>query len=105
MVTHGREEPVGGSPRAIGARIGEDEVVEILAYIGIYGIGAPGIVVIITGSGNKVRAPAPDEGSHIGFALAGRAVVPDHRKACGRRYRGQGGANRGGCADAEHYDG
>ena len=83
MVAKGREEAVFGCSRTVRAGIRENEIMVILADMGIDRISCAGWVIVIADRDEDVRIPAMDHGGHIRFALAAFPEIADHGEAHG----------------------
>ena len=91
VFAHAGKEAVGGGARPVGTAIGIDEVMVVLANGRVVQRAREGgrAVIVIAGSGYKVRIPAMDEVGHILFRLLRYSIVAEDSKANGRSGRRQ----------------
>jgi hypothetical protein len=93
MVAQDREEPIVVGAFAIDAQIGVNELVVVLADIGVDGLFGAEHVVVVAGGQHGIRRPTGNQGGDIRLRLIVHAKVANHRQAqrrsrCFGRLRG-----------------
>ena len=107
MVAQGREELVEGGPLAVAAQVGVNEVVVILADVGVYGRGIAVGVIVIANCDDEVGVPTMNQVGHIKLRLSVATEVTDDGKVGARggnrrrRHPGESGSNDDGVQTQE----